>query len=132
MLAGEHAELFVAVTQLKSGERIHFLSEARNPSLVTWQHHARRSSCSARWRVLALWSNGVRFGQLSPCPDAEPFADEQIRGTGGSHAAAWGQRRCTLPPCAPSRPRPGVHSGSPAWMQQARPRHGASGFHQRW
>jgi hypothetical protein len=85
LLSGDHAELFVAVTQLHGGDRIHFLSEARHPSLValTWRHGAPVVMLGALALLLALWRNGVRFGPLAPASlPLRRSLVEQIRGTG--------------------------------------------------
>jgi hypothetical protein len=85
LLAGEHADLFVAVTQLHGGDHLHFLSEARHPSLVAlaWRHGAAVIVLAMLALLLALWRNGVRFGPLAiePQPLRRSLV-EQIRGTG--------------------------------------------------
>jgi hypothetical protein len=85
LLAGEHADLFVAATQLHGRDRLHFLSEARHPSLVVlaWRYGAPVIVLAALALVLTLWRNGVRFGPLTHA--LQPLRRslvEQIRGTG--------------------------------------------------
>jgi hypothetical protein len=85
LLSGEHADLFVAVTQLHAGDRIHFLSEARHPSLVAlaWLRGAPVIVLAVLALLLALWRSGVRFGPLAVTQ--QPLRRslvEQIRGTG--------------------------------------------------
>ena len=86
---GDHDWLFVATTELRRGDVIHFLSEAEHPSLLalTWQYGAPVVVCAAAIVALGLWRGGVRFGPLAPVVDgARRSLAEQIRGTG--HFAA--------------------------------------------
>lgn len=81
---GEHARLFVAVTELRRGDRVYFLSENERPSLVAlvWRYGAPVVCLATAWLVLALWRGGVRFGPRIPEPEpARRSLAEQIRGT---------------------------------------------------
>jgi hypothetical protein len=85
LLEGEHADLFVAVTQLHGRDRIHFLTEASHPSLVVlaWRYGAPVIILAGLALLLALWRNGTRFGPLVPA--LQPLRRslvEQIRGMG--------------------------------------------------
>ena len=80
----EHAQLFVAATQLRRGDRIYFVSENERPSLVAlvWRYGAPVVCLTAAWLALALWRGGVRFGPRIPEPEpARRSLAEQIRGT---------------------------------------------------
>lgn len=85
LMSGDHAALFVAVTQLRGGDHIHFLSEGAHPSFVAlaWRHGAPVIVLASLALLLALWRSGVRFGPLLPAPQAPRRSlVEQIRGTG--------------------------------------------------
>jgi hypothetical protein len=80
----EHAQLFVAATQMRRGDRIYFVSENERPSLVAlmWRYGAPVICLTTAWLVLALWRGGVRFGPRIPEPEpARRSLAEQIRGT---------------------------------------------------
>jgi hypothetical protein len=82
---GDHAWLFVAATQLRRGDDVHFLSEDDHPSLLAllWRHGAPVVVLSLAFGALALWRDGVRFGPLAaPQDPARRSLAEQIRGTG--------------------------------------------------
>lgn len=82
---GDHARLFVAVTQLARGDRIYFLAETDHPSLLTllWAYAAPAVALGLCWVALALWRNAVRLGPpIPPQPNARRSLGEQIRGTG--------------------------------------------------
>jgi hypothetical protein len=82
---GDHARLFVAVTQLRRGDEVHFLSEEEHPSLVSliWSYGAPVVVLALATIALALWRGAVRLGPLAQPPDsARRSLAEQIRGTG--------------------------------------------------
>jgi hypothetical protein len=82
---GDHGWLFVAATQLRRGDEVHFLSEDDHPSLLAllWQHGGPVVVLALTLVALALWRGAVRFGPLAPANEAarRSLAD-QIRGTG--------------------------------------------------
>lgn len=85
LLEADHAELFVAMTQLRRGDRVHFLSEAEHPSLVglTWQLGWPALVPALLALALLLWRSGTRFGpQLQGVAPVRRSLVEQIRGTG--------------------------------------------------
>jgi hypothetical protein len=82
---GDHARLFVAATQMRSDDDVHFLSEDNYPSLLAllWQYGAPVVVLSLALVALMLWRGAVRFGPLAAVPDdARRSLAEQIRGTG--------------------------------------------------
>ena len=82
---GDHARLFVAATQMRPDDDVHFLSEDDHPSLLAliWQHGAPVVLLSLALVALMLWRGGIRFGPLAAVPDdARRSLAEQIRGTG--------------------------------------------------
>ncbi len=82
---GDHAWLFVAASQLRRGDQVHFLSEGDYPSLValTWQHGAPVVMLVLISIALMLWRGGIRIGPLAPpTPTARRSLAEQVRGTG--------------------------------------------------
>lgn len=85
LLEEDHAELFVAMTQLRRGDRVHFLSEADHPSLLglTWQVGWPALVPALLALALLLWRSGTRFGPRleAPAPVRRSLV-EQIRGTG--------------------------------------------------
>jgi hypothetical protein len=84
-LEGDHADLFVAATQLRGGDQIHFLTESRYPSLLalTWRYGAPAVVLALSWLLLSLWRGGARFGPLAASVSASRRSlAEQIRGTG--------------------------------------------------
>ncbi len=85
LLEADHAELFVAMTQLRRGDRVHFLSEAEHPSLagLTWQVGWPALVPALLALALLLWRSGTRFGpQLQPAAPVRRSLVEQTRGTG--------------------------------------------------
>ena len=85
LLEGGHARLFVAVTQLRRGDAVRFISENESPSLLSliWTHGAPVVVLLGAWVAAALWRGGVRFGPPAPPPGlARRSLGEQIRGTG--------------------------------------------------
>jgi len=82
---GDHDRLFVAATQLRRGDDVHFLSESDHPSLLAllWQHGGPAVALTLALVALVLWRGGVRFGPLAAAqPMARRSLAEQIRGTG--------------------------------------------------
>jgi len=82
---GEHGWLFVAATELRRGDDIHFLAEGAQPSLLAllWQHGGPVVVLALALAALVLWRGGVRFGPLvAPPPTARRSLAEQIRGSG--------------------------------------------------
>jgi hypothetical protein len=85
LLDEDHAELFVAMTQLRRGDRVHFLSEDDHPSLpvLVWRHGWPALLAALLALALALWRAGMRFGPLLPASaPVRRSLVEQIRGTG--------------------------------------------------
>jgi hypothetical protein len=82
---GDNAAFFVAATQLRHGDSIHFFSERDHASLL-------ELAWSLGWPVFflglallafALWRKSARFGPLAaPTETARRSLAEQIRGTG--------------------------------------------------
>jgi hypothetical protein len=85
LFAGDNGRLFVAVTQLRRGDVIHFLTESDQPTLL-------ELALRFGWPVLCLvaialalgiWRGSVRFGPMAPPTEtARRSLAEQIRGTG--------------------------------------------------
>lgn len=85
LLDGDHARLFVAATQLRRADEVHFLSDDDSPWLVAlaWRHGAPVVLLALAVIALALWRDLVRFGPLvAPPHAARRSLAEQIRGTG--------------------------------------------------
>jgi hypothetical protein len=85
LFEGDHDRLFVAATQLRRGDDVHFLSESDHPSLLAllWQHGGPAVVLTLALVSLVLWRGGVRFGPLAAAqPSARRSLAEQIRGTG--------------------------------------------------
>lgn len=85
LLEADHGELFVAMTQLRPGDHVHFLSEAEHPSLagLTWMLGWPALVPALLALALLLWRQGARFGpQLQVAPPVRRSLVEQIRGTG--------------------------------------------------
>jgi len=85
LFAGDNGRLFVAVTQLRRGDVIHFLTESEQPTLL-------ELALRFGWPVLCLiaialalgiWRGSIRFGPMAPPTEtARRSLAEQIRGTG--------------------------------------------------
>lgn len=85
LLKGSHAALFVAATQLHSGDDIHFFSDMDQPSLLglTWRFGAPVVVLLLVTLALALWRAAPRFGPTMASPEsARRSLGDQIRGTG--------------------------------------------------
>jgi hypothetical protein len=84
-LEEDHARIFVAATELRRGDEVHFLTEDDHPSLLAlaWQYGAPVVILGLTIVALALWRGGIRFGPLAaPLQTARRSLAEQIRGTG--------------------------------------------------
>lgn len=85
LLQGGNAALFVAATQLHSGDEIYFVSDQNHASLIalTWRFGAPVIVLLLAALALALWRAAPRFGPAMPSPEsARRSLGEQIRGTG--------------------------------------------------
>jgi len=85
LLKGSHASLFVAATQLHSGDDIHFLTDEDQASLLalTWRFGAPVVVLLLAALALSLWRAAPRFGPaIAPPASARRSLAEQIRGTG--------------------------------------------------
>jgi hypothetical protein len=85
IFAGDHGPLLVAVTQLRAGDHVVFMSEDDVSSLpaLVWRHGAPVVSVVLLFIALALWRGAMRFGPLlAPAPRARRSLGEQILGTG--------------------------------------------------
>jgi hypothetical protein len=92
VLTADDGALFVAATQLRNGDRVAFLSEGDQESLLAlmWRYGGPAVSLFVLFVVLALWRGGQRFGPLAAATDgARRSLAEQIRGT-GRFALRWG------------------------------------------
>jgi hypothetical protein len=81
----DHGLLFVAVTQLKRGDHVVFLSEEEHPGLLTliWGNGKPVVLLAGLLILISLWRGAVRFGPLiAPTETARRSLAEQIRGTG--------------------------------------------------
>jgi hypothetical protein len=81
----DNGRLFVAATQLRRGDEIHFFSESDHASLLelAWQLGWPVLCLLMVLIALALWRNSARFGPLAaPADIARRSLAEQIRGTG--------------------------------------------------
>jgi hypothetical protein len=81
----DNGRLFVAATQLRSGDEIHFFCENSHASLLelAWQLGWPAVCLLMVLIALALWRGSARFGPLAAATDiARRSLAEQIRGTG--------------------------------------------------
>jgi len=103
ILLGDHSWLFVAATEFRKGDDIHFLSEEDHPSLLAliWIHGAPAVGLGLAAIALVVWRGSVRFGPLAAeAPAARRSLAEQLRGTahfalrhgGGAALYAAGRR----------------------------------------
>jgi hypothetical protein len=84
LLQGTDPSLFVAATQLHTGDTIYFLSDQDHASLLalTWRLGAPVVVLLLAALLLALWRAAPRFGPAVPSPErARRSLAEQIRGT---------------------------------------------------
>jgi hypothetical protein len=82
---GDHGPLLVAVTQLRVGDHVVFMSEEDVSSLpaLVWRHGAPVVTVVLFLIALALWRGAMRFGPLlAPVERARRSLGEQILGTG--------------------------------------------------
>src|SRR4051812_16808397 len=81
----DNGRLFVAATQLRRGDVIHFFSETDQPSLLAlaWRLGWPVIALTAIALALGIWRDSVRFGPMAaPTDTARRSLAEQIRGTG--------------------------------------------------
>jgi hypothetical protein len=84
ILNNDNGWLFVAATELRSGDDIHFLSEEDHRSLLAliWLHGGPAVGLGLAAIALVVWRGGVRFGPLAAEPPAARRSlAEQLRGT---------------------------------------------------
>ena len=82
---GDHGWLLVSAAQLRSGDEVHFLSEADYPTLLAliWQYGAPAVILFVAFIALWVWRAAVRLMPVDPAPTgARRSLAEQIRGTG--------------------------------------------------
>lgn len=122
LLEADHGALFAAVTQLRRGDRVVFVSaeEASALPVLVWRHGSPVVVLLALALVLGLWRAGARFGPPLPAPESgRRSLAEQIRGTGrftlrlGGGAALHGAARRALDEAA-ARRIPGYERLAPA------------------
>ena len=85
LFQGDHALLFTAITQLRAGDMIYFVSEGSGTSLqvLMWRHGAPVVCLGALLLALWLWRGALRFGpRILVTQTAQRSLAEQIRGTG--------------------------------------------------
>jgi hypothetical protein len=85
LFSDDNGLLFVAATQLRRGDVIHFFSESHQASLLqlAWQLGWPVIGLIGIVLALAIWRSSVRFGPLAaPTQTARRSLAEQIRGTG--------------------------------------------------
>jgi len=85
LFSADNGLMFVAATQLRRGDEIHFFSESHQASLLAlaWQLGWPVICLVGIVLALAIWRSSVRFGPLAaPTETARRSLAEQIRGTG--------------------------------------------------
>ncbi|HUR32892.1 MAG TPA: hypothetical protein VM032_03800 [Vicinamibacterales bacterium] len=98
LFEGEHAVLFVAAAQLRTGDQVRFLSAGDYPTLLELAWRTGSPVVMLAIAVLAawLWRTAARFGpQVAIEPNARRSLEEQIRGT-GEFARRYGAGRPLL------------------------------------
>jgi hypothetical protein len=81
----DHGRLFVAATQLRRDDEVHFVSEDNSPMLLAlvWRSGAPVVILSLIGIALLIWRGAPRLGPLEvPAPAERRSLAEQIRGTG--------------------------------------------------
>ncbi|MBS0420342.1 MAG: hypothetical protein JSR66_21730 [Proteobacteria bacterium] len=85
LFADDNGMLFVAATQLRRGDIVHFFAESDQDSLLelAWELGWPVICVLVAGLVLAIWRGSVRFGPMAPATQtARRSLAEQIRGTG--------------------------------------------------
>jgi hypothetical protein len=85
LFEGDHGWLFVAATDLRRGDEMHFLSEDDSPKLLAlvWRSGTPVVVLGLLAIALLMWRGAVRLGPLVvPAPAERRSLAEQIRGTG--------------------------------------------------
>jgi hypothetical protein len=93
IFAGDHGPLLAAVTQLRVGDHVVFMSEEDVASLVelVWRHGAPVVAALLFFLALVLWRGAMRFGPLlAPVERARRSLGEQILRTGRFVARSGG------------------------------------------
>ena len=98
---GDHGRLFVAATQFRRGDDVHFMSEDDYPGLLTlmWRRGAPVVAIGLIIVAVLLWRGAVRFGPLAPAfASARRSLADQIRGS-GRFALQYGDGRSLHAAC---------------------------------
>jgi hypothetical protein len=99
---GDHAQVAVAMLDLRAGDNVWFVIDEKRDALLTWLWHRAGPAIGLALlaMVFALWRGARRFGPLLPqAPLARRSVAEQIRGTaafvlrGGGAALLAASRR---------------------------------------
>ena len=81
---GDHAQVAVAMLDLRAGDNVWFVIDEKRDALLTWLWHRAGPAIGLALlaMVFALWRGARRFGPLLPqAPLARRSVAEQIRGT---------------------------------------------------
>jgi hypothetical protein len=98
---GDHGRLFVAATQFRRGDEVHFMSEDDYPGLLTlmWRRGAPAVAIGLVIIGMLLWRGAVRLGPLAPAfASARRSLADQIRGS-GRFALQYGDGRSLHAAC---------------------------------
>jgi len=98
---GDHGRLFVAATQYRRGDEVHFMSEDDYPGLLTllWRRGAPVVASGLVIVAFLLWRGATRFGPLAPgLASARRSLADQIRGS-GRFALQYGDGRALHATC---------------------------------
>ena len=101
LLEGDNGRLFVAATQFRRGDEVHFMSEDDYPGLLTlmWRRGAPAVAIGLVVIGMLLWRGAVRFGPLAPAfASARRSLADQIRGS-GHFALQYGDGRSLHAAC---------------------------------